>query len=365
MKASRNGQPPEAPNQYLYEKIYGELKEQILSGAYKKGDWFPPERVLKDRFATTHLTVRNALAKLVLEGYIERYSGKGTIVIYSPSAPAPMVKPAMRISHAHLLVGVVDEGNARLIACLEEGMRKLGVSLVLCCHHRDAALQLGMRDAAARAGALVILEPAGDGAVPQAPEAEYPGTILIATGADAFPGPQVLTDHAAGTREAARYFRDLGYGSVAFISSDFSPEGRLVHAGWEAAAEELGLSGDPGLLVRAAPGVGGGEEAAGLLLARNGACRAFFCASDETAAGVTRALAAAGLTPGQDCSVAGWGGTRLSDALGLTSVRPALEKSAERVILAMREGMAEGALPTVAYRIPPELTLRGSCCRAP
>ncbi|MFZ4618183.1 MAG: GntR family transcriptional regulator, partial [Rectinemataceae bacterium] len=81
-------QPPEPPNQYLYEKIYGELKKEILSGTYARGDWFPPERALKDRFGTTHLTVRNALAKLVLEGYIERYSGKGTSVIYAPGQAA-------------------------------------------------------------------------------------------------------------------------------------------------------------------------------------------------------------------------------------------------------------------------------------
>ena len=80
-------QPPVEANRYLYEKIYAELKEEILSGKYRKGDWFPPERVLKSRFSTTHLTVRNALAKLVLEGYIERYSGKGTLVLYSQSRP--------------------------------------------------------------------------------------------------------------------------------------------------------------------------------------------------------------------------------------------------------------------------------------
>jgi DNA-binding GntR family transcriptional regulator len=46
-------------------------------------------------FATTHLTVRNALAKLVQEGYIERFSGKGTLVIYSRSG-LESNRPALR-----------------------------------------------------------------------------------------------------------------------------------------------------------------------------------------------------------------------------------------------------------------------------
>ena len=86
-----------AGNSYLYEKIYLELKNEILAGTYAEGDWFPPERTLKDRFGTTHLTVRNALAKLVLEGYIERYSGKGTIVKF-PYCVFPTPSSSSRIS---------------------------------------------------------------------------------------------------------------------------------------------------------------------------------------------------------------------------------------------------------------------------
>ena len=68
---------------YLYLTIYEALKESIVSGKYRKGDTFPPERLLKDQYGTTHVTVRNALSLLVEEGYIERYSGKGTVVVYS------------------------------------------------------------------------------------------------------------------------------------------------------------------------------------------------------------------------------------------------------------------------------------------
>ena len=107
-------QEPTDINRYLYEQIYSELKEEILSGKYHKGDWFPPERVLKDRFNTTHLTVRNALAKLVLEGYIERYSGKGTLVIYSRDTTSA-AKRSLRFPYAQVILSGLDEGNARIL----------------------------------------------------------------------------------------------------------------------------------------------------------------------------------------------------------------------------------------------------------
>jgi DNA-binding GntR family transcriptional regulator len=110
---SRMSQEP-VDARYLYEQIYNELKEEIHSGKYRKGDWFPPERVLKDRFNTTHLTVRNALAKLVLEGYIERYSGKGTLVIYARERSAPP-RRSLKFSLAHVILSDLDDANAFLL----------------------------------------------------------------------------------------------------------------------------------------------------------------------------------------------------------------------------------------------------------
>ena len=145
-----------ADARYLYEQIYTELKEEILSGKYHKGDWFPPERVLKDRFNTTHLTVRNALAKLVLEGYIERYSGKGTVVIYAREV-ASVPRKTLRFPWAHLILRDLDEAGARLLESLESQMRRLPLAVRISCDHGDVLLAQGMLREARESGALVIL----------------------------------------------------------------------------------------------------------------------------------------------------------------------------------------------------------------
>ena len=67
-------------------------------GDYQKGDFFPPERLLKERFGTTHVTVRNALSLLMEEGYIERCSGKGAVVVFSSKKEEDKKKKIKRSS---------------------------------------------------------------------------------------------------------------------------------------------------------------------------------------------------------------------------------------------------------------------------
>jgi len=63
-----------------YALIYESVKQQIQNGLFPKGSLLPSENELSAQFATTRMTVRQALTELVREGYIERRHGKGSIV---------------------------------------------------------------------------------------------------------------------------------------------------------------------------------------------------------------------------------------------------------------------------------------------
>lgn len=63
-----------------YQIIYESLKRQLVNGEYTKGALLPSENELSAQFQTTRTTVRQALAELVREGYIERRHGKGSVV---------------------------------------------------------------------------------------------------------------------------------------------------------------------------------------------------------------------------------------------------------------------------------------------
>jgi DNA-binding LacI/PurR family transcriptional regulator len=344
---------------YLYEKIYNELRAEIVSGAYRKGDWFPPERVLKDRFRTTHLTVRNALAKLVLDGFIERYSGKGTMVIYSPLRSARQV-PRLRVKRVHLVVARVDAANAPFLNALEEGLRRLAVPLSFSCHHDDALLEGSLCRQAAEQEALTILEPAASPGSILASGAPLPHTILFNAADSAFDGPQVVPDDADGARQAARHLLSLGHRLLGLVDADPSPRGRERLQGFE---EELQGAADL-REEQASPGVEGGAQACARVLAAAPSCRAFFCTTDEAAAGACRQLRGGGLRPGSDCSVAGWGNTPLAEAEGLDSVDPRMAEAAAQVLLAIRSAATHAAFPRGVTLVKPELRLRGSSCRA-
>ena len=349
-------------NRYLYEKIYSELKNEILSGTYRKGDWFPPERVLKDRFNTTHLTVRNALAKLVLEGFIERYSGKGTLVIYSREGTRP-ARMSLRFPYAHLVFAGLDEANARILETLEEELRKVPLPVRFSCHQGDVLLEHSLYREAEEAGALIIIEPAGSQDSLAHSGAPLRNTIVVRCADTSVQCPQVVVDDPEGARKAVRYLRDLGHSRIALLAPAFSSASPGMQQGFE---EELAAQGAPpgtGFIESCAPGIEGGAIAARRIREREPICRAFLCASDETAAGAARSLRESGLLPGRDCSVMGCGNSRLSQALGMSTIDPCLDRLAERVMTTAMEAMSRGAFADDVFRISPELRIRDTCAR--
>ena len=347
---------------YLYEQIYSELKEEILSGKYRKGDWFPPERVLKDRFNTTHLTVRNALAKLVLEGYIERYSGKGTLVIYARERSAAP-RRSLKFSLAHVILSDLDEPNAFLLESLEAQLRRVPLAVRFSCHHGDVLLAQSICAEARESGALVILEPAGPLVSVVQSDSLPRSTILIRRSTDGSPHPQVIIDDAEGAARAVRHLLDLGYRRIAFLTSAVAASQNALYRGFEEALAASGLPAGSGFTERCAPGTDGGAQAAWAVLARDPACRAFLCASDETAAGAMSGLRDAGSPSGVDSAVVGYGNTRLASALRLTSIDPGFGRLAERVIVTALEGMSSGDFPAAVFRITPEVAIRDSSAR--
>ena len=355
-------QEPVDVNRYLYERIYSALKDEILSGKYRKGDWFPPERALKDRFSTTHLTVRNALAKLVLEGYIERYSGKGTLVIYSRERVSPPRKP-LSFPYAHLILAGLDEANAHILETLEEELRKVPLALRFSCHRGDVLLEQSLCSEAEGAGALVIIEPAGSRDPLAHSGAALRNAIIIRSADPDAPCPQVVVDDVEGSRKAVRYLLDLGNRKIALLAPAFSPATLGMRRGFEEEPAVQGMPAGTSTIESCAPGIEGGDLAVRKSLGRDAQCRAFLCASDETAAGCARGLRGSGLTPGKDCSVVGYGNTRLAQGLGLTTIDPGFDRLAERVITIAVEAMTRGTFGDDVFRISPELRIRDSCAR--
>ena len=63
-----------------YNKFMHELKEEIISGKLKPGEFILPENTLSKVYELSRVSIRKALAELVEEGLIEKIPGKGNMV---------------------------------------------------------------------------------------------------------------------------------------------------------------------------------------------------------------------------------------------------------------------------------------------
>ncbi|VWL85066.1 GntR family transcriptional regulator [Oceanivirga miroungae] len=64
----------------IYHNIYDNLRKEILSEKYKKGEKIQSERKLMEKYGVSRTTIRQALFYLQQDGYIYKIQGKGNFV---------------------------------------------------------------------------------------------------------------------------------------------------------------------------------------------------------------------------------------------------------------------------------------------
>jgi GntR family transcriptional regulator len=64
----------------LHVQLYNDLRAQVQEGKFKPGDLFPAESELMHIYEVSRITVRSALDRLVKDGFIDRYPGRGSFV---------------------------------------------------------------------------------------------------------------------------------------------------------------------------------------------------------------------------------------------------------------------------------------------
>lgn len=74
------------PKQRLADQLYGQLLEQIVSGAIKEGEKLPSENQICKAFEVSRPTVREALLRLHADGLVRTQHGLGTFVERRPSS---------------------------------------------------------------------------------------------------------------------------------------------------------------------------------------------------------------------------------------------------------------------------------------
>lgn len=84
---------PHQPSVPLYSQIRQYILDQIASGVWPSEYQIPPERELAEQFSVSRITAKNAVLRLVNEGYLYRHRGKGTFVSGSKPLSSPLLSP--------------------------------------------------------------------------------------------------------------------------------------------------------------------------------------------------------------------------------------------------------------------------------
>ena len=64
--------------EYLYQKIYNELRQKIENGIYAQGQILPTERELVEKYKVSLITVKKAVNMLAEDGFVTKRPGHRT-----------------------------------------------------------------------------------------------------------------------------------------------------------------------------------------------------------------------------------------------------------------------------------------------
>ncbi len=267
---------------------------------------------------------------------------------------------ALRTGRSHTLGLVVTTlatvGNSRMLQATAEAAADRGYALTVVTAADGVEAAFARLADQGVDGALVLNEASALVAAATLP----PELHLVVVDAPAGAGAAVVhSDHAAGAQAATRHLLDLGHETVHHLAG---PAGSFAAAererGWREALADAGAVPPP--VVRGDWSAESGFAAGAALGAT-----AVFCANDQMALGLLRAVAESGRAVPSDVSVVGF--DDIPEAANflppLTTVRqdfPALAQQAVTALIAAVEGDATATDRAAPVVVPTRLVERAS-----
>lgn len=178
--------------------------------------------------------------------------------------------------------------------------------------------------------------------------------------------PSVVADQVQGSMDATRHLLDLGHKMVHHIAGPDDSEPAYVRsATWQRCLSEAGIRPPQ---VWAGDWTAASGYRAGLQIAEDPSITAVYCANDETAFGLMRALYERGRRVPDDVSVVGFDGITLSEFSSppLTTVKQDFHRvGRELVKLVLAQLASKERRAHVRVVVPTELIVRGTTAPPP
>ena len=169
---------------------------------------------------------------------------------------------------------------------------------------------------------------------------------VVAVGEQLEGASSITIDNRLAARRAADHLIGLGHERIGLVAGPHlldlpTPVPEQRRLGYEDALRAAGQPVDPALMVDGEWTAAGGAAALSTLFECEDRPTAVFCMSDEMAFGVLRAAARRGLAVPDDLSVIGFDDHDLAGALGLTTMRQAVDEMGVRAaetVMALIDG---------------------------
>ena len=348
-----------------YREVARALRQEIVSGAWPRGQRLPGEMLLAQRYNVAHMTMRQAINSLVEEKVLHRVPAKGTFVLdRDPREPVPTTRHPMVLLFPTNAERLDPYYFPELLAGFQEAMALGGHKYNIIGY--DSPLIDG--DGGARLDpdsvvACLLIEPIHLELAEKLRDQRYPVLAINRyTGRRSI--PSVFIDDARGVELAVDYLVEAGHRRIGFVKGfPGNIDARERLAGFRAGVRRHELTH--------APEVGEGfreiygYDAANELLDGPNPPTALVCASDLAAIGAVRAAREHGLSVPADFSVFGFGDFSVADFVmpRLTTVRQSRSALGAAAAAALIELANDDQ--TEGKAIAPEIVIRESVGPSP
>jgi len=282
---------------------------------------------------------------------------------YRPHRAARALRTGRSQTIGLIVSTLATVGNSRMLEGLAEAAAARGYALTVVTIGRESVHRAFERLQDQDVDGVVVLNEAS-----RALEDVVPPTGLRLVGVDTAPSPGITaleTDHFGGARAATEYLLELGHRTVHHVggpAESYAAQARVD--GWRAALREAGAPEPP--LVRGAWTAASGHSAAAAF-AHDRETTAVFCANDQMALGVLRAITEAGRRVPEDVSVIGF--DDVEDAADyqppLTTVRQYFDVLGERAVAVIADAIERSVPMPARIVVPAILAVRASTTQAP
>ena len=348
------------------EQIKSSLLGAIVKGDFKLGQCMPSDNELMRLTSTSRATVREAVATLVDEGYLERIQGKGTFVIKSFPVEVPIQAGAVGLFAVDLLnLKEKDPFVEELLLGIHDRLFLEGLPVSVCSFKNGEGLagKAGFHPEGFKKGVILTGNLSSKENAEILRKASVP-CVSVGRPDGGLGMPYVDADHFLGGYMAVEMLAALGHKRIAVIDRDFphalSSENR--RRGILKSMADLALHIEETMFINYSDtDVSGGRESVRRLLSRRLGFSAVIVYGEPTMAGAVMELEASGLSVPKDVSVINC--MRYSrNYMGLKIIPSAIMQPVRDMGFAAAEMLLKGCQQNESRIFSPSL-LEGASCR--